>query len=141
MNKEKIMEMYLNEAFAPVKIEGELKNPNSFFYFLYDENALVAYMKVNLPPAQTDFNDSGSLELERIYVKKESIGKGYGKFLMQNTVSIAKEHGCTYIWLGVWEKNKPALAFYQKMGFEVFDQHPFRMGDEIQNDFVLKKPL
>ena len=139
LNRKDTMDKYLDESFNPKKIENELNNPDSVFYFLYDNDLIVAYMKVNFPNAQTDINDLNSLELERIYVKKEYKGLGYGKAIIAKTISIAKEHGCNYVWLGVWEKNKHAIAFYQKMGFEIFDKHIFRMGDELQNDFILKK--
>jgi len=139
LNTTETMMLYLDEAFSVEKISGELNNPNSFFYFLYDEEVLVAYMKVNLSPAQSDINDPESLELERIYVIKEFKSQGYGKFMIENTLSIAKNHGCKKVWLGVWEKNNPAIAFYKRMGFEIIDKHPFRMGEEIQNDFVLQK--
>jgi ribosomal protein S18 acetylase RimI-like enzyme len=140
-NSEETMEKYLDEAFDPIKINEQLKNPDSHLYFLYAEDTVVAYLKVNLPPSQTDYNDPDSLELERIYVKSEHKGHGYGTFLIDATISMAKEFGCKYVWLGVWEHNEQALAFYRKMGFTVFDQHSFRMGDEIQNDFVLSRYL
>ncbi|MDC7239151.1 MAG: GNAT family N-acetyltransferase, partial [Spirochaetales bacterium] len=123
------------------KIESELKNPKSSFYLLYDGDLPAAYMKVNLPPAQSDLNDRDSLELERIYVKKEYKGRGFGRQLLEQAISIAKEEKCRYLWLGVWEKNEKALEFYTKMGFVKFGSHSFRMGDEIQNDFVMKITL
>lgn len=141
MNSKKTMSLYLDEAFSPQKIEKEINDPNSIFYFLSDKDVIVAYMKVNFALAQTDLNDSQSLELERIYVKKEFKGCGYGKALIGKTISIAKKYGYKYVWLGVWEKNKPALTFYEKMGFEIFKRHKFCMGDELQNDFVLKKNI
>ena len=146
LNSDETMQQYLDEAFERTKIERELMNPQSGFFFLYDNDSYdndspVAYIKTNLPPAQTDLNDKGSLELERIYVKSGHKGKGYGKYLIEETLSMASELDCDYVWLGVWEKNEEAIAFYRKMGFVIFDRHTFRMGDEIQNDFVLKKNI
>ena len=141
MNSTATMEQYLDEAFCSKKIEAELKNPQSSFYFLYDKGSLVAYMKLNLPPAQSDLNEKESLELERIYVRKDYKGSGYGRFLIKKALSFARENRCTYIWLGVWEKNVKAIEFYKKMSFEIFDTHTFQMGDEIQNDYILKMEL
>ena len=104
MNSHETMEMYLSESFSPEKIEGELRNPQSEFYFIYDEESLVGYVKINLPPAQTDLNEKDSLELERIYVKGEFKGSGYGRYVMEKVLSLAKEYRCHYVWLGVWEK-------------------------------------
>jgi len=141
MNSNETMSKYLDEAFHPTKINEELHNPDSSFYFLYSKEILSGYIKINFSPSQTDINDRNSLELERIYVKKEHIGKGFGKFLINKTISIAKNHKLKYVWLGVWEENKPALAFYRKMGFEFYKKHTFRMGDELQNDFILRRNI
>jgi len=45
------------------------------------------------------------------------------------------------IWLGVWEKNENALAFYNKMGFVQTGTHFFYMGDEEQTDIIMMKTL
>ena len=141
MNSIETMKSYLDEAFDPLKIKKELSNPESKFYLLYENDVPAAYIKINSPPAQTDLNDPESLELERIYVNKKHKGKGYGSVLIDKTISVAREKGCAYVWLGVWEKNEAAIGFYKKMGFEIFDRHTFRMGDELQDDLLMKKHL
>ena len=138
-NTKETMKLYLDEAFSVEKISGEINNPKSFFYFLYDEELLSGYMKVNLYPAQSDINDPEALELERIYVIKDFKGRGYGKFMIENTVSLADKYGCRKVWLGVWERNNPAISFYKKMGFEIVGNHKFRMGEEMQTDLVMQK--
>jgi ribosomal protein S18 acetylase RimI-like enzyme len=40
--------------------------------------------------------------------------------------------------LGVWEQNENAIAFYTKKGFEIFDRHIFKLGDDPQTDFLMK---
>jgi ribosomal protein S18 acetylase RimI-like enzyme len=40
--------------------------------------------------------------------------------------------------LGVWENNHPAIAFYEHLGFEAFDEHTFRFGDEEQRDLLMR---
>ena len=46
-----------------------------------------------------------------------------------------------YLWLGVWEKNEKAIRFYEKNNFKIFSSHEFKMGDEIQTDFLMKLNL
>jgi diamine N-acetyltransferase len=64
-----------------------------------------------------------------------------GRVLMDFALQKALELGKKTAWLGVWEKNLSAIAFYQKMGFVKAGQHSFRMGDELQTDWVMKKNL
>lgn len=140
-NSERVMQDYLDEAFAVERLTQELNNPDSTFLFLYADGVLAGYLKVNRAPSQTDLNDPVSLELERIYAAKEFQGKGIGQALMDKAIAIAEEEGFAAVWLGVWEKNMRARAFYEKNGFSAFGTHVFVMGDEAQTDLVMKKDL
>ena len=53
----------------------------------------------------------------------------------------AREKQAHYVWLGVWEKNERAIAFYRKNGFVAFDTHIFKLGDDEQTDILMKLPL
>lgn len=44
------------------------------------------------------------------------------------------------VWLGVWEHNPCALAFYRKWQFEVAGEHVFRLGDDPQRDLLMRRP-
>ncbi len=81
------------------------------------------------------------MEIARLYVSKDAIGNGVGKLLMQESISIAKQRGKSLIWLGVWEHNKRAIDFYTKWGFEKFATHFFKLGDDNQTDWLMKKSL
>jgi diamine N-acetyltransferase len=60
---------------------------------------------------------------------------------MDHAIRLARQLGKRYVWLGVWEKNVDALAFYGKMGFSAAGRHPFWMGEELQSDLIMKKML
>jgi ribosomal protein S18 acetylase RimI-like enzyme len=102
LNTTETIEKYLEEAFNREKLLEELSNPKSNFFFLYADEGLSGYLKVNEAPAQSDLNDPDSLELERIYVRKESQGRGLGKVLITYAIQIAGERAKQYVWLGVW---------------------------------------
>jgi ribosomal protein S18 acetylase RimI-like enzyme len=133
------MKAYLDEAFSTEKLRAELANEDSEFYFLYADRALAGYIKLNEHRAQTDLNDSSSLELERIYVTPEFQGKSLGGVLMEKALELAIQRRKAYIWLGVWEKNEKAIGFYKRCGFYIIGKHSFVMGDEVQSDFVMRK--
>ena len=141
MNTLEDMEAYLNKAFDMNKIRAELMDVNSSFFFLYFDDKLAGYLKLNEAPAQTDINDEQSLEIERIYVSKEFQGEGLGRYLMDTAISIATQQKKQYVWLGVWEKNDKALLFYKKNGFYEIDTHSFFMGDDEQTDYIMRKDL
>jgi ribosomal protein S18 acetylase RimI-like enzyme len=91
--------------------------------------------------AQTDVHDPDALEIERLYMHRDFQGLGLGSALMQKALDVARARGKKYVWLGVWEGNNKARAFYHKHGFYPFGSHPFVMGDDRQTDLLMRKDL
>ena len=132
---------YLNSSFSKEKLSLELQNPDSEFYFVFVNDKIAGYFKVNQYGAQTDVKDADTIELERIYVLNEFQGKGIGKELMNAVKEIALEAEKKFLWLGVWEKNEGAIRFYQKNGFSKFGTHPYPIGDDVQTDWLMRFDL
>ncbi|MDU0156737.1 GNAT family N-acetyltransferase [Bacillus cabrialesii] len=140
-NSSENMKAYLDSAFNTEQLEKELSNISSQFFFVYCHHEVAGYLKVNTDDAQSEEMGDESLEIERIYIKKEFQKHGLGKHLLHKALDIALECNKKKIWLGVWEKNENAVAFYKKMGFVQTGTHSFYMGDEEQTDFIMTKTL
>jgi diamine N-acetyltransferase len=140
-NSPENMKAYLEKAFNLEQLEKELSNINSQFYFVYFNDEIAGYLKINTSEAQSEEMGDESLEIERIYVKQKFHKHGLGKFLLNKAVDMAKELDKKELWLGVWEKNENAIAFYKKMGFVQTGVHSFQMGDEEQMDLIMTKTL
>lgn len=135
------MNAYLERAFNRKQLEKELTNPSSQFYFVSVDHEVAGYLKVNTKDAQSEAMGDESLEIERIYIRSKFQKHGLGKILLNKALDVAAACGSKKIWLGVWEKNGNALAFYKKMGFVQTGAHSFYMGDEEQIDFIMTKTL
>ena len=131
-------ENYMNKAFDMEIIRKELLNPNSQFYFLYLEKSLVGYFKLNEGDAQTECFEDKTVELERIYVLERFQGKQIGKGMLNKAIEITKSKKASFLWLGVWEKNKKAITFYKRYGFKKFMTHPYYIGNDKQTDWLMK---
>jgi len=140
-NSEENMAAYLEEGFSKEKLEAELRNKNSQFYFALQTEEIIGYLKINLGDAQSEKQDPNALEIERIYVLQQYHGKQVGVLLYEQALAIAKTRKAPYMWLGVWEENPRAIRFYQKQGFVEFDEHIFQLGDDAQRDVLMKKTL
>jgi ribosomal protein S18 acetylase RimI-like enzyme len=140
-NSPENMKAYLERALNLKQLEKELTNISSQFFFVYLKNEVAGYLKVNINDAQSEKMDDESLEIERIYIRSKFQKHGLGKYLLNKALEIAIERNKKKIWLGVWEKNENALAFYKKMGFVQSGAHSFYMGDEEQVDFIMTKIL
>ncbi|MDP4086731.1 MAG: GNAT family N-acetyltransferase [Bacillota bacterium] len=135
------MNAYLERAFNLNQLEKELSNISSHFFFVYLHNEVAGYLKVNTNDAQSEEMGDESLEVERIYIRNKFQKHGLDKYLIQKAMEIAGKENKKKIWLGVWEKNENAIAFYKKMGFVQTGAHSFYMGDEEQTDFIMIKIL
>lgn len=140
-NSPENIKAYLERAFNLKQLEKELSNISSQFFFVYLNNEVAGYLKININDAQSEEMSDESLEIERIYIKRKFQKHGLGMYLLNKTIEIAMEFNKKKIWLGVWEKNENAIAFYEKMGFVQTGSHSFYMGNEEQVDFIMTKIL
>lgn len=134
------MESYLSSSLSIAKLTSELSHPESEFYGAAINDELIGYLKINFGSAQSE-PFANALEIERIYVQKAYHGKKVADQLYQKAVEIALERKAPFIWLGVWEHNARAIAFYQKLGFVAFGTHAFMLGDDKQTDILMKRSL
>lgn len=137
-NTKEDMENYSKENFSYGQVESQIKNNGSRFYIVQNNEEVVAYMKINFDKAQTEIGHDNTLEVQRIYVLQEYKSKSIGKMLMKKAIEIGKNNNLNYIWLGVWEQNINAIKFYEKQGFEKFDTHIFKLGEDEQTDNLMK---
>ena len=126
----------LNEEYDFDKLKAEVENPESFYYFYYFEDELAGYLKLNVGAAQIESDYPEALEIQRIYVLQKYQGKRIGLAMMQQALVIAEELKKPQVWLGVWENNFKAQAFYQKSGFKKVGSHDFILGDDRQTDHI-----
>ena len=137
-NSKKDIEIYLNNNLNQETLAQEISSNNSAFYFGYDKDKLIAYLKINVGEAQNEQLPEESLEIERIYVLQEYQGKKCGYQLFQFALEKAKEINAKILWLGVWEKNFKAIEFYNRLGMKTFGKHTFLLGEDEQTDILMK---
>ncbi|MET0634990.1 MAG: GNAT family N-acetyltransferase [Chitinophagaceae bacterium] len=135
------MEKFMRESFSHEQLISEVGMPLNYFLLAYSDGQPAGYVRIrenNNPP---ELDGRQTIEIARIYVVKEAIGKGVGRLLMEESISLGKSLQKELVWLGVWEKNDHAIAFYKKWGFTRFSQHEFILGDDIQTDWLMKRDL
>ena len=138
LNTAENMEIFLKSNYNERTLAAQLNNQNSFFYFVYnDTEEVMGYLKLNIQNAQSEETFENALEIERIYVRSTFQKHGLGRYLFNFAVTKATSLHKDRIWLGVWESNENALAFYQHLGFQVVGSHDFRLGDDLQTDLIM----
>jgi GNAT superfamily N-acetyltransferase len=135
------MDVYLRQSFSPAIQSAELADPSSQFLIAEVVGEPVGYARLRhgAPPAR--LTGSAPVELVRLYARASWIGRNVGTALMEACLAEAVANGHDLIWLGVWEKNARAIAFYKKWGFTDIGSHPFRLGNDIQTDLLMARAL
>jgi diamine N-acetyltransferase len=140
-NTEADMQKFLKEQFTKGRLMLEVGAPENMFLLAYCGEEVAGYLKLREGKKLAALNGMATMEIARLYVMKNYIGHGIGKLLMQAALDIAKEKEKDVVWLGVWEKNQRAIAFYTAWGFQKFSECDFLLGDDLQRDWLMKKHL
>ena len=140
-NTEEQLQEYFEEAYNLRVLSTELEDPESESYFIMHEEEIAGFLKVNWGNAQTEKELENAFEIQRLYVLQTYQGFGLGKQLFEFALEHAENNGFSWAWLGVWEHNTKAQAFYNRYGFEKFSQHRFMVGRKVDTDWLLKKKL
>ncbi len=132
---------YMQMAFNIEQIKKELADEKAIFLIAEIENEAVGYAKIILDSREPEITGEKLIELARLYSKQEFLGKGIGAKLMEECFGEAEKRGCDCMWLGVWEYNSRAQAFYKKYGFYEVGKHVFQLGSDAQTDILMQKKL
>lgn len=137
---------YLAEAFTPTRQASEIADPASIVLLAERESEsgsaeLIGYAHLVLGEAPECVHGPSPIELKRIYVSRAWHGQGVARDLMDAAIAAARGKGAQTLWLGVWERNARAAAFYEKYGFARVGEHTFLLGADRQTDWVLERPL
>lgn len=136
------MEAYVAEAFSIERVRAELADPNSVVLLAHDASlALRGYCRLLLDAPCAAADAARPIELVRLYVDPEGIGTGVGAMLMSEALARAHVAGGDLIWLGVWERNARAIAFYERWGFSAIGRQIFLLGSDPQRDLLMVRRL
>jgi ribosomal protein S18 acetylase RimI-like enzyme len=139
-NTKKNMDKFLSQQFTKSTLMMEVGLKEHTFVLAYADDVIAGYVKLRDGKKPLGLKVP-SIEIARLYACSQFIGNGVGKLLMQASVNEAISKGKEMIWLCVWEKNQRAINFYTAWGFEKFGECEFILGDDVQQDWMMKKNL
>ena len=112
------MRLFLESTWRPDLQRAEILDAGLDTLLACDASGAIAgfaQLRVAHPPAGIAVH--APVELKRFYVDKPWHGQGLARTLMQAAEQAARARGARELWLGVWERNERAQAFYRKCGF------------------------
>jgi len=135
------MTAFLDGAYSPAKQLEELENPAWVTLLAEADGEPVGFAQLVLGSGMPCVAGPAPMELNRIYALRATHGTGLGNALMEAVLAEALAQGGGTLWLGVWERNDRAQAFYRRWGFERVGGHVFRVGSQCDTDDILARPL
>ena len=138
------MERYIATTFTPEQQAAEIANPDGTVLVAEHKLSsgiveLLGYAHLTSESKPEPVVGPAPLELKRLYVARAWHGRGVAQALMNAVLEAARARGAKTLWLGVWERNARAVAFYEKYGFTRVAEHSFTLGSDVQIDWVLAR--
>ena len=140
-NTQEDMAAYLASSFSLAQQTIELAHPASTFLIAEIDGVAAGYAKLQASEPPQAIQGTKPLELVRLYAAREWHGRGIGEALMRSCLDEARKVGYHTIWLGVWERNARAQAFYRKWDFREVGEHIFQLGSDAQRDILMEREL
>jgi diamine N-acetyltransferase len=138
-NSPENMAAYLAASFTPAQLAADLVDPRCVFQIAETDGLAVGYAMLRTGAAPLQVTGERPIELVRLYVSRNSLGSGVGAALMQACIDEAKRGDHETLWLGVWEHNHRAQAFYRKWNFREVGTHMFKLGEDPQTDLLMQR--
>ncbi len=137
---------FVDENLSETRFRDYLADPDRVVLAAREDGRIVGYvMLIHGVPDDDDVQRAvtvrPALELSKMYVLPDSHGAGVSAALMTAALNSATELGAATVWLGVNQQNHRAQRFYIKYGFAISGTKIFRLGADIENDYVMVRPI
>ena len=140
-NRPEDLELHLQTRYGTRQQEAELRDPSMTAFLVELDGEAIGYAQVRAGPPPSCISGPAPLELFRFYVDEAWKGQGIARPLMDAVIAEARARSAERLWLGVWEENPRAIAFYGKCGFRDVGSQTFMVGTDPQRDRVLELQL
>lgn len=138
LSEEQIEYMY-ERMYSPDSIREQMQNGTTYLIYM-EGNVTLGFVAYEIKEDIYGILKEDIVYLQRLYVKQNLQGKGIGQALLHEVEKVAKKNHCPFIQLNVHRKN-PAMYFYKKTGFELYEKTDIAYGPFWLNDYILRKKI
>ena len=124
---------YMLDNFYSIENLENQMDKGQVFELLFEDSNVVGFVAYEI-----NCKETGLLKIHKIYLLPETQGKGFGKFMMDELIKIAKTNHQKGVFLNVNKYNK-AQFFYQKLGFIITKEEVIDIGNNyIMDDYQME---
>lgn len=141
VNSVEDMTLHCQTSYGEHVQAAEIGDPQRTTLLCLEAGIVTGFAQLRWNGAPTCVQADAPGEIQRLYVVRAWHGRGIAPILMAACLEEMKRRGSDAVWLGVWEKNPRAIAFYRKFGFREVGEHVFTLGADRQRDLVMVRPV
>ncbi len=133
---------FLIESYSEAAIAEELANPDRLYRLAERDGQLIAYCKIGLTCSFPEYaRGNNVLELKQLYALPQTTGAGVGSALMDWAMQEFTTRGADEVQISVFSGNAGAQRFYARYGFEKIADVTFKVGAQIDEEYLFAKLL
>lgn len=133
---------FLAEALEPGPVAAELANPTRLYQLAEVDGALMGFAKIGLTCGFPDHaRGHKAMELKQLYTAADATGMGIGSQLMDWAMNQFAAHEADEVQISVYSENLGAHRFYERYGFEKVADITFKVGEQLDPEFLFAKML
>lgn len=130
------IEYMLAQRYHPDVIRAQLAGDTAWWDKLVLDGAMIAFTAYELGKHPRE------MKLDKLYVRYDLRGQGYGSRLIRHVEGAARRRGCLSLLLQVNKYNASAIAAYRCNGFDVVESAKFDIGNGFyMDDYVMAKGI
>lgn len=135
------MDRHCREHFGEAIQKDEIAAPERLTLLVEPQGRVAGFAQLRWAEPPGCVAGAAPGEVQRFYLLQEFHGTGLATGLMTACLAALRARGSDVAWLGVWEENPRAIAFYRRQGFAEVGRKVFMVGTDPQRDLVMARTL
>ena len=133
---------FLAEALEEPAIAAQLANRARLYRLAEADGQLLGFCKLGLACGFPEHaRGSRVMELKQLYTAPDATGQGIGGALMDWAMAEFAARGADEVQISVYSENHGAHRFYQRYGFAKLADITFRVGEQLDAEFLFARML
>lgn len=133
---------FLDETHSEPALARELARPGLVYRLAERDGQLVGYCKISLACGWPEYaTGQRTMELKQLYTASDATGGGIGGALMDWAMAEFAARGADEVQISVWSENFGAQRFYERWGFEKVADITFRVGSQLDEEYLFARRL
>lgn len=133
---------FLAQTKSEAAIAAQIADPAGPIQLAERQGRLLGYCKLGLECGWPEFaRGTKAMELKQLYMDAAATGLGIGALLMDWAMGECAARGADEVQLSVFSGNHGAQRFYARNGFEKIADVTFRVGQQLDHEFLFARML